>query len=97
MLRISRAAPEGDSSSQLLRLEGQVAGEWVEELRHVSEETLGSNDPSGRALVLDLSGISFVDSEGVALCRELAGRGVRFTNCSPFIAEQLKEVADGDN
>ena len=36
----------------------------------------------------------FIDSSGVALFHELAMRQVRFTNCSPFVAEQLRQAAD---
>ena len=95
MLRISPATTEHESK-RCLRLEGQVIGPWVEELRRVCAETLGNNGLGGNYLVLDLAGVSFLDADGIALFRELAGRRVSFTNSSPFIAEQLKGVADVD-
>jgi hypothetical protein len=94
MLRISRATAE-DRGPEVLKVEGQVVGPWVEELRRACVETLGDNLHS-HSLVLDLQGVSFLDINGIALCRELAARHVSFANCSVFIAEQLKGVADVD-
>ena len=94
MLRISRATTA--DQPEFLRLEGQVTGPWVEEVRRACAETLGNNGHSGNCLVLDLAGVSFLDQDGIALFGELAARGVLFTNCSAFIAEQLKGVADVD-
>jgi hypothetical protein len=69
-----------------LHLEGQVVGPWVEELRRTCEPLV----EAGRTLTLDLSGVSFVDREGVALCRGLRQRrAARLRNCSPFVKEQL--------
>ena len=96
MLRISHAARANDTEPDLLRVEGQVTGRWVEELRRVCAETIGSNGHSKSGLVLDLAGVSFLDADGIALFGELAARRVLFTNCSAFIAEQLKGVADVD-
>jgi len=84
------------TEQELLRLEGQVTGPWVAELRRVCAEVLGYNGHGGNHLVLDLAGVSFLDADGIALFHELAARRVLFTNCSAFIAEQLKGVADAD-
>jgi anti-anti-sigma regulatory factor len=81
---------------ELLRLEGQVTGPWVEELRRVCTEVLGNNEHGKGHLVIDLAGVSFLDADGIALFRELAARRVLFTTCSTFIAEQLRGVADVD-
>jgi hypothetical protein len=77
-----------------LRLEGEVSGPWVGELRRVCADLLGNNGHSTSDLVLDLAGVSFLDAEGIALFRELAGQLVRFSSGSLFVAEQLKGVAD---
>jgi anti-anti-sigma regulatory factor len=78
-----------------LRLEGKVSGPWVEELRRACDEILGSL-AHRNWLVLDLADVSFIGADGLALFRELMARRVVVTNCSPFVAEQLKEVADVD-
>ena len=93
MLSISRATANGPAAPTL-RLDGQVIGPWVAELRRICAELLGNRGPRETYLVLDLSGVSFLDADGVALFRELSDRRVLFTNGSAFIAEQLKGVAD---
>ncbi len=84
MLRISLV--EALDQAVTLRLEGQVRGPWVEELRHTCEQFLAR----GRALLLDLTDVSFIDLDGVALCRRLRAQNVGILHCSPFVAEQLK-------
>jgi anti-anti-sigma regulatory factor len=92
MLRISEVTQNGVRATTL-RLEGHVTGPWVEELHRVCEEKLasGGRHPS---LVLDLTGVAFLDTDGVELFRQLAARHVVFKNASPFIVEQLRGVAD---
>jgi hypothetical protein len=97
MLRISQTAAENEGGPTHLRLEGQVTGPWVDELRRVSTETLGNNGHSPERLVIDVAGVSFLDADGIALFHELAARRVLFTNCSSFVAEQLRGVADVDS
>jgi anti-anti-sigma regulatory factor len=92
MLRISKSAVENEGGATHLRLEGQVTGPWVEELRRVCTETSGNNGHSTDRLVIDLAGVSFLDADGIALFHELAARRVLFTNCSSFVAEQLRGV-----
>ena len=71
---------------QTLRLEGQVIGPWVEELRRSCERIL----EAGGTVTIDLTDVSFLDREGVALVRALTDRKVALLNSSPFITEQLK-------
>lgn len=77
-------AAEPVNGRAVLRLEGRVIGPWVDELRRACEP-LG-----GRALTLDLAGVSFVDRRGVELLRTLGAGDVAIIRCSPFVAEQLK-------
>ena len=95
MLRISRSTTTDDKDGReavLLRLEGQVSGPWIEELRRECNEMIGVNGDGIQPLALDLAGVSFIDADGVALFRELNARHVILTNASPFITEQLKGV-----
>ena len=87
MLKISAVT----SSEQriTLRLDGQVTGAWVELLRNCSEMLL----ELGVRLRLDLTNVSFVDREGLALIKSLMGRGIQHTNIPPFVAEQLRSGA----
>jgi hypothetical protein len=84
VLRISLV--EGPDKAVTLRLEGQVRGPWVEALCISCEQLLAT----GGGLILDLTEVSFIDRDGVALCRRLRDRHVAFLHCSPFVAEQLK-------
>ncbi len=84
MLKISQA--EKANHSVTLKLEGRVVGPWVAELRQVCEKLL----TEGRALKLDLADVTFADASGVAALSSFKSRGVTFTNCSPFVEEQLK-------
>jgi len=84
MLRISRiASPNG---AVTLRLEGQIGGPWVEELCRLCEQCLAT----GGSLILDLTDVSFIDLDGVALCQRLRDQNVALLHCSPFVTEQLK-------
>ncbi len=83
MLRIS-PIESGDGPVHL-RLEGRVAGPWVGELWKACEKLL----QEGRALVLNLAEVSFVDPAGVALISELKTRGIALRECSAFVEEQL--------
>ena len=87
MLKISIIS----DSDQAIRfqLEGKLVGPWVEELQRLSDEALSRQ----KALSLDLERVSFVDSRGVALLRDLARKQVSQVNCSQFVTQQLKEVA----
>ena len=87
MLRISRLnAPEVDQVA--LRLEGEVQGQWVAELRRVCEDALAA----ATRVVLDVTDVRFIDASGVVLLRELVAREVMVRNASLFVSEQLKQV-----
>ena len=83
MLKIDVADQAGQGIT--VRLEGRMVGPWVEEFQRACEPYLGN----GHALTLDFGGVSFIGREGVALCRTLRQGRASFTNCSPFIKEQL--------
>jgi ABC-type transporter Mla MlaB component len=89
MLKIS----EGKRGQQTitLRLEGQVIGPWVNELRQVCELLLSDNSK----VKLDLAEVSFADERGVALLVSLKSRGVKLLNATPFVEEQLKAALVG--
>ena len=65
MLKI--VASESEPGRTILRLEGQVIGPWVEELKIASETALIHS-----AVVLDLGDVSFVERRGVELLQASA-------------------------
>jgi anti-anti-sigma regulatory factor len=77
--------------SVVLRLNGQVRGQWVDGLRHLTSEVL--RKPSTR-LVFDLAEVSFIDADGLELFRELLSPHVSIRNCSLFVAQQLKALEE---
>ena len=84
MLRITPI--ESSDHYIILRLEGRIAGPWVTELWNACEEPIGE----GKALVLNLAEVSFLDNAGVNLLTRIHARGIVLADCSPFVAEQLK-------
>jgi ABC-type transporter Mla MlaB component len=69
-----------------LRLQGDVIGLWVEELRRSCDLA----QAAGQAVTVDLTDVGFVDRDGVALLHRLEASGVALENASRFVAEQLK-------
>jgi anti-anti-sigma factor len=88
MLRISQTSTR--EAQITLRLEGEINGRWVEELRRECLRALGGDAPNGRQLVLNLVDVSSIDAAALALFRELRARRVVVTNCSPYVAELLE-------
>ena len=84
MLRISTV--ESSDQPATLRLEGQIAGRWVGELRKSCERELSKD----KRLIVDLADVSFVDRDGITLLTTLANRQVALVNPQPFVAELLK-------
>ena len=69
-----------------IKLEGAILGPWVDTVCEVCT-------PRGRRskrFVLDLAGVTYADTAGVQLLRDLVCRGVEIATCSSFIAELLR-------
>jgi hypothetical protein len=75
-----------------IRIEGKVVGLWVDELRQSADRILAGSG----ALIVDLSDLTFADTAGIALLRELAGRGVTMVNCSAFADAHLGDTGCRD-
>ena len=84
MLRIT--TEDEAEGVRTLKLEGSVAGPWVDELRQVVHSWLAR----GSALRLEVSGVGYVDREGAVLLRELTRRPVQIHGYSSFISELLR-------
>jgi ABC-type transporter Mla MlaB component len=91
MLRIS--AIDSADNGTTLRLEGHLAGPWIDELDQACRRVF----VAGHALTLDLSDVSFIDRPGLAFLASLSRRSVAFVGCSPFQAEQLRLAAATDH
>jgi hypothetical protein len=86
MLRIT--VVESSETAVTLRVEGRIAGPWVEELRTACDV---HTFPDEVQLSLELADISYADEAGIALLRELRNRGVSLMRPTPFLTEQLKD------
>lgn len=87
MLRISSSETTADVVT--LRLEGHLAGAWITELSETCDRILAA----GQALALDLGDVSLIDRPGFDLLASLSHRAVSLVHCSPFQAEQLRQVS----
>jgi anti-anti-sigma regulatory factor len=88
MLRITNKTA---GRKALLVLEGRVGGEWVQ----VLNEECAAHIQNGRALSLDLSGLTFVDQDGIELLRQLDRLNVQFIQCPAFITTLCTTKGDG--
>jgi ABC-type transporter Mla MlaB component len=82
MLRITRQ-PGADHDTLLL--EGKLLKEWIEEL----QQAFAQERQDGAAIALDLSGLRFIDDEGVRFLRECRRRGASLLGASPFVSALL--------
>ena len=71
MLKITQQRDETLKSISF-KLEGRLAGPWVEELKACWRRTTA--DPGSRAVV-DLTGVTFVDADGKALLTKMWQQG----------------------
>ena len=80
MLRITEIET---TTGRSLRVEGRLAGAWVDELRQVCRRH--------RARTLDLHGLQTVDVDGLGLLRELVFDGIVLEHLSGYIAALLAD------
>ena len=67
------------------RLDGRLAEAYVGELGRV----LGPSLAVSGHVVLDVSGLTYVDADGARLLKELLAKRVRIHGCSSFVAHLL--------
>lgn len=83
MLKITRTEKDG---FPCLQLEGKLLGLWVDEVRAVLDR---ESTPIDR-LLIDLSEVTFVDSYGLGMLREMITQGCTISKRSNFVAELLR-------
>lgn len=92
MLRIT--VVESSRRAVNLRVEGRIAGSWVEELRKACETHM--SEDGDVQLSLELADVSFVDGAGIVLLKQLRTGGVSFLRINPYLAEQLRDGTQPD-
>jgi anti-anti-sigma regulatory factor len=83
VLRIT--SMNGSEQGRTLRIEGRIAGAEVEELSRAASLALALSP----GLVLDMTGVTFIDRIGLELLHGLNARGAELRGCSPFIERLL--------
>lgn len=86
MLKISQVTTE---DSRHLIVEGRLAGPWVAELERVWRASVGGMNGS---LVVDLTGVTFIESAGKDLLRSMWVEGAELLAsgcCSRSIVEEI--------
>jgi len=63
------------ADSTVLRLEGRLAGPWVQELERCWDVTVGM--PTNHPLSVDLSSVTYVDSDGKDLLKRIHQQGAK--------------------
>src|SRR4051794_33433508 len=76
-----------------IKLEGKLAGPWVRELDQCW--TTAASALNGRAMVLDLDAVSFVDDAGVDLLTRMHRQRVTLVASGPLIRSIVEKIAVG--
>jgi anti-anti-sigma regulatory factor len=84
MLRLTRTAET--HPTQTIKLEGQLSGAWVEEVR----KAFAAGPSSSSGIGLDLSALTFVDTAGKRLLHDLIAEGFEVAALSGYVAELLR-------
>ena len=64
-----------NAESTALRLEGRLAGPWVQELERCWDSVVGAT--TNHPLTVDLSAVTYVDSDGKDLLKKIHKQGAR--------------------
>lgn len=90
MLKIT---PSTTQDSTRLTLEGRLAGPWVEELERVWREIKDSVKDS---LVVDLTGVTFIEQDGKTLLTRMWQQGARLHAIGCLNRCIVEEIAKAD-
>ena len=93
MLRITRMVD--NTTNVTLKVEGQIASNWISVLERECLSVLRDK----RELILDFSGVAFIDAEGARMLNRLKSLAVsserlQIIDSSPLIKDLLKRGLD---
>ncbi len=92
MLKIS---VNTDSKVKVLKLEGNLSGPWVAELKRTWCEV--TDWTPADSVVVDLSDVSFVDSEGEKLLGNMFQQGAELRNGNLVTTEIVNQIKQAEN
>ena len=84
MLRITKVSES--PSLVTMKLEGRITADWVFLLE---KECLGFLEEK-RKVVLDFSGVTFVDDRAVEMLGKMSGKKIQVINCCDLIKDLLR-------
>lgn len=87
MLRIS--CIDQDENLTVLKLDGKISGTCVSNLR---EECLRYKNEYKQITVLDFSGVTYIDPDGVKMLEDIKDERVHIVNCQLFIKTLLGDL-----
>ncbi len=87
MLRITEIST--DDEAIILRLEGKLVGKCIPELERMC---LYHRDEKNKTVVLDCSGVTFIDKHGVRMLESIQDERVKIIDCCPFIQSLLSKL-----
>lgn len=79
-----------DSLSTTFKLEGRLAGPWVEELERCW--TSAANQPEKHPFYLDLSGVTYVDAVGKDLLKTIHREGATLVASGCLMSCLVREI-----
>ena len=78
-----------DEKTVTLRLDGKLVHAWVPNLEMLC---LHYKDEKNKTVVLDFSGVTFIDNEGVKMLENIKDEKIKIINCSLFIQKLLHKL-----
>jgi hypothetical protein len=90
MLKITTHA---DAETTALKLEGKVTSPWIEELDRCWQEVTGSHQ---RHVLVDLTGVTFIDPEGKAFLARMWQQGATFHSAGCLNTCIVEEITKKD-
>lgn len=88
MLKITETSE--DDKTVTLRLDGKVVDIWIPDLER---QCLYHRDKENKTVVLDFSGVTFIDNKGVRMLEKIKDERIKIINCSLFIQSLLNLIA----
>jgi outer membrane protein TolC/ABC-type transporter Mla MlaB component len=91
MLRVTTSAEEGQGQVTL-KLEGKLAGPWVEEFARCWSSTV----EKWKQVVVELAGVTFIDSKGKCLLAKIHGQGAKLVGTGLMTKSIIEEISNCD-
>jgi outer membrane protein TolC len=91
MLRVTTNVEEGQGKVTL-KLEGKLAGPWVEEF----ERCWNATSEKWKQVVVELAGVTFIDSKGKCLLAKIHGQGAKLIGTGLMTRSIIEEISHCD-